>query len=47
MNTDARSPSAEDDLKQLSPDELIARILGLQSNNWPRHGATAPTRAPV
>ena len=33
MNTDARSPSAEDDLKQLSPDELIARILELQSNN--------------
>ena len=33
MNTDARPPSAEDDLKQLSPDELIARILELQSNN--------------
>src|SRR5471032_1745393 len=33
MNTDARPPSAENDLKQLSPDELIARILELQSHN--------------
>src|SRR5471032_630910 len=33
MNTDARHPSPEDDLKQLSPDALIARILELQSQN--------------
>ncbi len=33
MDTDASHPSAEDDLKQLSPDELIARILELQSHN--------------
>jgi transposase len=33
MNTDARSPSAEDDLKQLSPEALIERILELQSHN--------------
>lgn len=33
MNTSARSPSAEDDLKQLSPEALIARILELQSHN--------------
>src|SRR5260370_38532971 len=33
MNTGARHPSPEDDLKHLSPDALIARILELQSNN--------------
>ena len=33
MNTDARPPSPEDDLKHLSPEALIARILELQSNN--------------
>ena len=33
MNADARHPSPEDDLKQLSPDALIARILELQSRN--------------
>jgi transposase len=33
MNTDARHPSPEDDLKHLSPDALIARILELQSQN--------------
>jgi transposase len=33
MDTDASHPSAEDDLKQLSPDALIARILELQSHN--------------
>src|SRR4051812_3486955 len=33
MDIDASRPSAEDDLKQLSPDELIARILELQSHN--------------
>jgi len=33
MNTDARPPSPEDDLKQLSPEALIARILELQSQN--------------
>jgi transposase len=33
MNTDAHPPSPEDDLKQLSPDALIARILELQSQN--------------
>jgi hypothetical protein len=33
MNTGARPPSPEDDLKHLSPDALIARILELQSQN--------------
>src|SRR5260370_27440911 len=33
MNTGARHPSPEDDLKHLSPDALIARILELQSRN--------------
>jgi transposase len=33
MNTDARPPSPEDDLKHLSPEALIARILELQSQN--------------
>jgi transposase len=33
MNTGARHPSPEDDLKHLSPDALIARILELQSQN--------------
>ena len=33
MNTGARPPSPEDDLKHLSPDALIARILELRSQN--------------
>ena len=33
MNTGARPPSPEDDLKHLSPDALIARIIELQSQN--------------
>jgi transposase len=33
MNSGARPPSPEDDLKHLSPDALIARILELQSQN--------------
>jgi transposase len=36
MNTGARPPSPEDDLKHLSPDALIARILELQSQNLMR-----------
>jgi len=33
MNTDAHPPSPDDDLKHLSPEALIARILELQSQN--------------